>query len=147
MKWLGAILGFLLASTMEVSVSQGAVDNPANQKAATAFRLFTACASKITEDAPFDRCLKSTMTPDASRFDEMKATEFLNLGLKVSSIGTCPKATKEAHDQRRRETKLTLEYACFFVSLENSERGLSGEVEFTPMKNGELKVRRVRYSF
>lgn len=143
MKWLNALLGFFFASTMEVSISHGAP----NAETASSFRLFTACASKLNDDAPFDRCLKSTMAPGVSRFDEMKATEFLNLGLKVASIGTCPKSLSPAQDQRRRDTKLALQYACFFVSIENSERGLSGEIEFAPNKKGELKVRRVRYGF
>lgn len=145
MKWLNAALGFFLASTLEVSISHAAPAATPNEKAAASFRLFLACGSKITDNAPFDRCLKATMAQGASRFDELKATEFLTLGLKISSIGTCPKTIREPASTNENQ------YACFFVPVGNAngatERGLSGEIEFAKTKNGELKVRRVRYSF
>ena len=88
------------------------------------------------------------MPVGGDKFDQMKMTEFLLLEMPVTDLGHCPAALEAA--QTRRQSKFhDSRFACFLVSADKDAKKnpIGGEVEFAANKNGEIKVRRIRYSF
>ena len=147
---------FFLSSTIEVSISHAAATPAAPRvkmkDAITAWKRLMTCqnlALKNDQSAAYSRCLDGAMPPKADRFDQMKVTEFLLLEIPVKALGRCPRALEPIQKLRKSTDGLKIIYACFVVSTnaEGTNNPMGGEIEFAQTKNGELKVRRIRYSY
>ncbi len=153
MKMLLLAITFILSSTIEITIATANTAQRATIKnAVSAWKRLMTCqrlAATTTQEAAYRRCLNQAMPPSADRFDQMKVTEFLLLELPVKSLGRCPASLEPIQKLRKSTDGLKIVYACFIVTTnaEGTEGPMGGEVEYAQTKNGELKVRRIRYSY
>lgn len=82
------------------------------------------------------------MSSAATRFEKVKATEFLMLDLNVKALGRCPEALEPAQERRKAPRS---RFACFEIDLSTGRLG--GEIEFSIEPDNTLRVRRIRHGF